>query len=70
MILNNAIIEDLKEKSGLLFDKAGDFSILSSLIFDETGRTIGATTLKRLFYYIKDDRKASEYTLKHKASGS
>lgn len=47
MILNNAIIEDLKEKSGLLFDKAGDFSILSSLIFDETGRTIGATTLKR-----------------------
>ena len=51
MILNNAIIEDLKEKSGLLFDKAGDFSILSSLIFDETGRTIGVTTLKRLFYY-------------------
>lgn len=63
MILNNAIIEDLKGKSGLLFDKAGDFSILSSLIFDETGRTIGVTTLKRLFYYIKDDRKASEYTL-------
>lgn len=63
MILNNAIIEDLKEKSGLMFEKAGDFSILSSLIFDETGRTIGVTTLKRLFYYIKDDRKASGYTL-------
>lgn len=63
MILNNAIVEDLKGKTGLLFDKAGDFSILSSLIFDETGRTIGVTTLKRLFYYIKDDRKASEYTL-------
>lgn len=27
MILNNAIIEDLKEKSDFLFDKAGDFSI-------------------------------------------
>lgn len=63
MILSNAIIKDLKEKSGLLFDKAEDFSILSSLIFEETGRTIGITTLKRLFYYIKDERKASEYTL-------
>ena len=63
MILNNAIIEDIKEKSSLLFDKAGDFSILSSLIFKETGRNIGVTTLKRLFHYIQDDRKASEYTL-------
>lgn len=63
MILNNAIIEDVKEKSGLMFDKAGDFSILSSLIFKETGRSIGITTLKRLFYYINDDRKASEYTM-------
>lgn len=63
MILNNAIIEDIKEKSGLLFDKAEDFSILSSLIFKEIGRNIGTTTLKRLFYYIKDDRKSSEYTL-------
>lgn len=63
MILNNAIIEDVKEKSGLLFDKAGDFAILSSLIFKATGRSIGITTLKRLFYYINDDRKASEYTM-------
>lgn len=63
MILNNAIIEDVKEKSGLLFDKAGDYGILSSLIFNETGRSIGITTLKRLFYYIKDDRRASEYTM-------
>lgn len=63
MILNNAIIEDVKEKSGLLFDKAGDFGILSSLIFKATGRSIGITTLKRLFYYINDDRKASEYTM-------
>lgn len=63
MILTNAIIEDLKERSGLLFDKAEDFSILSTLILKETGRSIGITTLKRLFYYIKDDRKTSEYTL-------
>ena len=46
-----------------MFDKSGDFSILSSLIFKETGRTIGITTLKRLFCYINDDRRASEYTL-------
>lgn len=32
-------------------------------IFNETGRTIGVTTLKRLFNYIDDNRKASDYTL-------
>lgn len=63
MTLNSIIINLLKKKSGLLFDKAGDFEILGSLIFKETGRTIGVTTLKRLFNYINDDRKASEYTL-------
>lgn len=49
MILNNAIIDDIKRNSGLLFDKAGDFGLLSTYIFKETGRTIGVTTLKRLF---------------------
>lgn len=63
MTLNNKIINLLKQKSGLLFDKAGDFDLLSSLVFKETGRTIGVTTLKRLFNYINDERKASEYTL-------
>ena len=63
MILNNSIIEDLKEKSGLMFDKAGDFELLTSLIFKGTGRQIGVTTLKRLFFYINDDRNASSYTL-------
>jgi len=52
MILSNDIINAIKVKSGLLFDKAGDFSVLSSLIFQETGRTIGISTLKRLFNYI------------------
>lgn len=63
MILNNTIIEDVKKKSGLMFDKAGDFGLLSSYIFKETGRSIGVTTLKRLFNYINDERKTSEYTL-------
>ena len=30
MILNNAIIDDIKRNSGLLFDKAGDFGLLST----------------------------------------
>lgn len=63
MILNDAIIDDIKRKCGLLFDKAGDFGLLSAYIFKETGRTIGVTTLKRLFNYINDERKTSEYTL-------
>lgn len=63
MTLNTIIIEKIKQRSNLLFDKAGDFDLLSMYVFKETGRTIGVTTLKRLFNYIDDDRKASEYTL-------
>ena len=63
MILNNEIINKIKAKSNLLFDKAGDFAVLSSLIFKETGRTIGVSTLKRLFNYISDDHRTSEYTM-------
>lgn len=63
MTLSNAIIEQIKQKSGLLFDKAGDFDLLSMYVFKQTGRTIGVTTLKRLFNYINDDRKANEFTL-------
>lgn len=63
MILNDTIIFDIKRKSGLLFDKAGDFDLLSTYIYKETGRTIGVTTLKRLFNYVKDARRTSEYTL-------
>lgn len=63
MILNNKIIEDIKRESHLLFDKAGDFALLGSLIFEKTERTIGVNTLKRLFCYINDDRKSSDYTL-------
>jgi hypothetical protein len=63
MILNKRIIEDIKNESGLLFDKAGDFALLAGLVYKKTKRNIGVTTLKRLFCYINDDRKASEYTL-------
>ena len=40
-----------------------DFEILGGLIFKETGRTIGVTTIKRLLGYIEDDRKTIPYTL-------
>lgn len=63
MILNDTIIDDIRRKSGLLFDKAGDFELLSTYVYKDTGRTIGVTTLKRLFGYINDSRKTSEYTL-------
>lgn len=63
MTLNDTIKGLLKRKSNLLFEKAGDFDILSSLIYRGTGRTIGVTTLKRLFNYINDSRKTNEYTL-------
>lgn len=63
MILNESIVDDIKRKSGLMFDKAGDFDLLSTYIYKETGRTIGITTLKRLFNYISDERRTSEYTL-------
>lgn len=39
MILNDTIIDDIKRKSGLMFDKAVDFGLLSSYIYKDTGRT-------------------------------
>lgn len=63
MVLNVQIINRLKEKANLSFDKAKDFTILSSVIFEETKRSIGVTTIKRLLGYIDDSRKTNEYTL-------
>ena len=63
MILSDTIIDDIRRKSRLLFDRTGDFELLSTYVYKETGRTIGVTTLKRLFGYINDSRKTSEYTL-------
>ena len=34
MILSNIVIDDLKDKSGLLFDQAKDFDMLAKLILD------------------------------------
>lgn len=63
MILSQDIIKDIKNKSHLMFDNAADFNVLTEEISKETGRTIGLTTIKRLFGYIDDDRKTSQYTL-------
>ena len=53
MILSNIVIDDLKDKSGLLFDQAKDFDMLAKLILDVTQRSIGVTTLKRLMGYYR-----------------
>ena len=63
MILNNQILDMIKAKSGLDFDKAKDYDALCDCIFTETKRTIGVNTIKRLMGYIIDDRKTNEYTL-------
>lgn len=63
MVFNSQIIEKLKEKSGLSFDKSKDFELLCDAIFKQTGRTIGLTTIKRLMGYISDDRHTNDYTL-------
>lgn len=63
MVFNSQIIEKLKEKSGLSFDKSKDFELLCDAIFQQTGRTIGLTTMKRLLGYISDDRHTNDYTL-------
>lgn len=63
MILSNIVIDDLKDKSGLLFDQAKDFDMLAKLILDVTQRSIGVTTLKRLMGYIDDDHRTNSYTL-------
>ncbi len=63
MILSNIVIDDIKLKSGLLFDKAKDFETLAKLILEITRRSIGVTTLKRLLGYIDDDHRTNSYTL-------
>ena len=63
MVFNYQIIEMLKEKSGLTFDKTKDFELLTQSIFIATGRNIGVTTMKRLLGYISDERNTNEYTL-------
>lgn len=54
MILSNIVIDDIKSKSGLLFDQAKDFEMLAKLILEVTQRSIGITTLKRLLGSIRN----------------
>lgn len=63
MIISDSVVNDIKNKSGLVFDKAKDFELLAAFIEDSTSRHIGITTLKRLFGYINDERETNEYTL-------
>ena len=63
MKLSQKTIDEIKEKTGMIFDRAKDFSVLSEDIFDKTGRSIGITTLKRLFGTIEDERDAIGYTM-------
>ncbi len=63
MILPKSVIQDLLSVSGLIFDQAKDFYTLANKISTKTGRSMSATTLKRLFGYITDERKANAYTL-------
>ena len=63
MILNNILIDDIKSKSGLLFNQAKDFEVLAKLILEITQCSIGITTLKRLFGYINDDHRTNSYAL-------
>ena len=63
MKLSQKTIDEIKEKTGMKFDRAKDFAVLSEEIFDKTGRSIGITTLKRLFGTIEDERDAIGYTM-------
>lgn len=63
MVLDTSIIQEIKSRSGLEFNKVKDFVSLSDLIMKKTGRSIGVTTLKRLMGNINDTRKANLYTL-------
>ena len=63
MLLSNQTISQLKERSGLPFNKASVFNSLSSVILEVTGQSLGVTSLKRLFGYIQDDRATNKSTL-------
>lgn len=62
-VLSDIIIAEIKEKSGLSFEQAKDFTSLAAQMVERTSRSIGATTLKRLMGDIDDAREATEFTL-------
>lgn len=62
-VLSDIIIAEIKEKSGLRFEQAKDYAALAARMVERTGRSIGATTLKRLMGNVDDARKATDFTL-------
>jgi len=63
MKLSEITINEIKQKSGLTFETVKDYETLGNLIYSSIGRRLGATTLKRLFGNIEDERKPILYTL-------
>jgi len=63
MILSKTIIDDLKSVSGLSFEQFKDLGQLANLIQQKTKRSIGVTTLRRLFGLIDDGHQTYGYTL-------
>lgn len=63
MFLPAVTIVQIKEITGLSFDKASDFEALADMISAKTSNRLGVTTLKRLIGYISDDRATNKSTL-------
>ena len=49
MDIEKELLKRLKEKSGVDLNQSSHFDILAQAIFDSTGESLGANTLKRLF---------------------
>lgn len=57
------LIKKLNEKTALEFVRHKDCNILSSMIEEETGKRISASTLKRVTGLVKTDSNPSRHTL-------
>lgn len=49
MNIENELLKRLRDKSGIALNQSSHFEVLSQAIFDSTGESLGANTLKRLF---------------------
>ncbi len=66
MVLEESTIQEIKDKSGLEFNKVKDFVALSDIILKTTGRSIGVTTLKRLMGNHRHPQSQSLYLGHHR----
>lgn len=62
-VLSDFVIKEIKKKSGLAFEMAKDYNLLSDMIYSQTSRNISANTLKRVMGHISDVRESTLYTL-------